>query len=138
MISGRHWLRAGGECGPQWYRQTVREGRHLVAEDFAAVARDLGAIGSSAGGRLMGVMLAASRCSTCTASPTWAQRCSSPSKEIPAIPTTELEGAGDQVVFYERADGGHGTATTTSQAAFLAALTYEFVHRVLNSEWSAG
>jgi prolyl oligopeptidase len=61
-------IRGGGEYGPTWHTQATREGRHLVAEDFAAVARDLvergittveqlGAYGASNGGLLMGVML---------------------------------------------------------------------------------
>jgi prolyl oligopeptidase len=78
-IDGRLWLqrggnfalantRGGGEYGPDWYFQSIRTGRHKVAEDFAAVAADLiergvttasglGATGASAGGLLMGVML---------------------------------------------------------------------------------
>ena len=78
-VSGRLWLQRGGnfalantrggsEYGPDWYFQSIREGRHKVAEDFAAVATDLiergittasslGATGASAGGLLMGVML---------------------------------------------------------------------------------
>ena len=78
-VLGRLWLasggtyvlaniRGGGEYGPGWHTQAVREGRHKVAEDFAAVARDivergittpaqLGAQGGSNGGLLMGVML---------------------------------------------------------------------------------
>jgi prolyl oligopeptidase len=78
-VTGRLWLARGGtfalanirggrEYGPSWHTQTMRAGRHLVAEDFAAVATDLadrgittaaqlGATGSSAGGLLMGVML---------------------------------------------------------------------------------
>lgn len=78
-VLGRLWLarggtyalaniRGGGEYGPSWHTQAMREGRHLVAEDFAAVARDLvnrgitaveqlGAIGGSNGGLLMGIML---------------------------------------------------------------------------------
>jgi prolyl oligopeptidase len=77
--TGRLWLarggtfvlaniRGGGEYGPSWHTQTMRAGRHLVAEDFAAVATDLaargittpqqlGATGGSAGGLLMGIML---------------------------------------------------------------------------------
>lgn len=77
-VLGRLWLsrggtyvlaniRGGGEYGPRWHTQAMREGRHLVAEDFAAVARDLvqrdvttadqlGAQGGSNGGLLMGVM----------------------------------------------------------------------------------
>jgi prolyl oligopeptidase len=80
-ILGRLWLarggtyllaniRGGGEYGPRWHTQAMREGRHLVAEDFAAVASDvvrrgittvsqLGAQGGSNGGLLMGVMLTA-------------------------------------------------------------------------------
>jgi prolyl oligopeptidase len=78
-VLGRLWLarggtyvlaniRGGGEYGPRWHTQAMREGRHLVAEDFAAVAADLvargvttveqlGAQGGSNGGLLMGVML---------------------------------------------------------------------------------
>jgi prolyl oligopeptidase len=78
-VLGRLWLarggtyalaniRGGGEYGPRWHLQAMREGRHLVAEDFAAVARDLvergittveqlGAQGGSNGGLLMGIML---------------------------------------------------------------------------------
>ncbi len=78
-VLGRLWLahggtyvlaniRGGGEYGPSWHTQAMREGRHLVAEDFAAVATDLvdrgittvrrlGAQGGSNGGLLMGIML---------------------------------------------------------------------------------
>jgi prolyl oligopeptidase len=78
-VLGRLWLarggtyalaniRGGGEYGPRWHTQAMREGRHLVAEDFAAVASDLvqrgtttveqlGAQGGSNGGLLMGIML---------------------------------------------------------------------------------
>ncbi|MGH3543344.1 MAG: prolyl oligopeptidase family serine peptidase, partial [Mycobacterium sp.] len=49
---GRAWLarggcyvvaniRGGGEYGPRWHSATLRRHRHLVYEDFAAVARDL-------------------------------------------------------------------------------------------------
>jgi prolyl oligopeptidase len=77
--TGRLWLERGGnyamanvrggaEYGPDWYLQSIRAGRHRVAEDFAAVAADLiergvttpsqlGGVGASAGGLLMGVML---------------------------------------------------------------------------------
>jgi len=80
-VLGRLWLsrggtyvlaniRGGGEYGPGWHTQAMREGRHKVAEDFAAVARDLvargittvdqlGAQGGSNGGLLMGIMLTA-------------------------------------------------------------------------------
>jgi prolyl oligopeptidase len=78
-VLGRLWLsrggtyvlaniRGGGEYGPAWHTQAMRAGRHLVAEDFAAVATDLvdrgiaevaqlGAQGGSNGGLLMGIML---------------------------------------------------------------------------------
>lgn len=78
-VLGRLWLarggtyvlaniRGGGEYGPRWHTQAMRAGRHLVAEDFAAVASDLvhrgvttvgqlGAQGGSNGGLLMGIML---------------------------------------------------------------------------------
>lgn len=80
-VLGRLWLerggtyvlaniRGGGEYGPGWHTQAMRAGRHLVAEDFAAVATDLvdrgitrveqlGAVGGSNGGLLMGIMLTA-------------------------------------------------------------------------------
>lgn len=80
-VLGRLWLerggtyvlaniRGGGEYGPRWHTQAMRAGRHLVAEDFAAVATDLvdrgiatvpqlGAQGGSNGGLLMGIMLTA-------------------------------------------------------------------------------
>ncbi len=78
-VLGRLWLtqggtyveaniRGGGEYGPRWHTQAIREGRYLVYEDFAAVAADLvrrgittvdqlAAEGGSNGGLLMGVML---------------------------------------------------------------------------------
>ena len=78
-VLGRLWLsrggtyvlaniRGGGEYGPGWHTQVMRENRHKVYEDFAAVAADLvrreittvsqlGAQGGSNGGLLMGVML---------------------------------------------------------------------------------
>ena len=78
-VLGRLWLarggtyvlaniRGGGEYGPTWHTQAMREGRHKVAEDFASVAKDLvrrgittvtqlGAAGGSNGGLLMGIML---------------------------------------------------------------------------------
>jgi prolyl oligopeptidase len=78
-VLGRLWLarggtyalaniRGGGEYGPRWHTQAMRDGRHKVAEDFAAVATDLvdrgittvpqlGAQGGSNGGLLMGIML---------------------------------------------------------------------------------
>ena len=77
-VLGRLWLarggtyamaniRGGGEYGPSWHTQAMREGRHKVDEDFAAVAADLvnrgittvaqlGAQGGSNGGLLMGIM----------------------------------------------------------------------------------
>lgn len=78
-IIGRGWLarggtyvvanlRGGGEYGPDWHLSAIKQNRHLVYEDFAAVARDLirrgittpgrlGIQGGSNGGLLMGVML---------------------------------------------------------------------------------
>ena len=51
-VVGRGWLsrggtyvvanlRGGGEYGPQWHMGAIKENRHLVYEDFAAVAADL-------------------------------------------------------------------------------------------------
>jgi prolyl oligopeptidase len=78
-IIGRGWLarggtyvvanlRGGGEYGPQWHQSAIKENRHKVYEDFAAVAADLaqrritrparlGIQGGSNGGLLMAVML---------------------------------------------------------------------------------
>ncbi|TSD99435.1 S9 family peptidase [Skermania sp. ID1734] len=78
-INGMAWLeqgrvsvtaniRGGGEYGPDWHTVARRAGRHHSFEDFAAVAMDLvareittpaqlGAIGGSNGGLLIGVML---------------------------------------------------------------------------------
>jgi prolyl oligopeptidase len=78
-VIGRGWLsrggtyvvaniRGGGEYGPEWHTKAIKENRHLVYEDFAAVAADLtergissperlGIQGGSNGGLLMGVML---------------------------------------------------------------------------------
>ena len=78
-LIGRGWLtdggtyavaniRGGGEYGPRWHRAALRENRPRAYEDFAAVAADLvaqgfttraqlGALGGSNGGLLMGVML---------------------------------------------------------------------------------
>jgi prolyl oligopeptidase len=78
-IVGRGWLarggtyvvanlRGGGEYGPSWHQSAIKEHRHRVYEDFAAVAEDLvsrgittrdrlGIEGGSNGGLLMGVML---------------------------------------------------------------------------------
>ncbi len=95
-VLGRLWLarggtyvlaniRGGGEYGPSWHTQAMREGRHLVDEDFAAVAKDLvdrgvttvaqlGAQGGSNGGLLMGIMLTRTRnCSArwCAACRCW-------------------------------------------------------------------
>ncbi|HVV19792.1 MAG TPA: prolyl oligopeptidase family serine peptidase, partial [Pseudonocardiaceae bacterium] len=55
-IVGRGWLagggtyvvaniRGGGEYGPEWHQRAVKANRHVVYEDFAAVARDLVARG---------------------------------------------------------------------------------------------
>ena len=76
---GRSWLarggvyavaniRGGGEYGPRWHQDALRENRHRAYEDFAAVARDLvasqvtspahlGIQGGSNGGLLMGNIL---------------------------------------------------------------------------------
>lgn len=61
-------IRGGGEYGPEWHMQAVKENRYKAFQDFAAVARDLvargittkerlGIQGGSNGGLLMGVML---------------------------------------------------------------------------------
>lgn len=61
-------IRGGGEFGPNWHTSVVKQNRHLVYEDFAAVAQDLttrkvtspehlGTMGGSNGGLLMGNMM---------------------------------------------------------------------------------
>jgi prolyl oligopeptidase len=58
-------IRGGGEFGPQWHTQALREGRHKTHEDFIAVAEDverrglsspkhLAIMGGSQGGLLVG------------------------------------------------------------------------------------
>ncbi|MEE2742279.1 MAG: prolyl oligopeptidase family serine peptidase [Bdellovibrionota bacterium] len=76
---GKYWLekgglyvvaniRGGGELGPQWHQQALKENRHKSFEDFIAVTEDLikkgitspkklGIEGASNGGLLTGVML---------------------------------------------------------------------------------
>ncbi|MFE7744259.1 prolyl oligopeptidase family protein [Nocardia sp. NPDC057455] len=61
-------IRGGGEYGPQWHTSVQKANRHKVYEDFSSIAKDLvgrgittagqlGAVGGSNGGLLMGVML---------------------------------------------------------------------------------
>jgi prolyl oligopeptidase len=175
----------------------MREGRHLVDEDFAAVAQDLvrrgittveqlGAMGGSNGGLLMGIMLTkypelfgALVCSVplldmrrfhlLLAGASWVaeygdpdnpddwefiskyspyQNISADRRYPPVLITTStrddrvhpgharkmtaaLEAAGHQVLYYENIEGGHGGAADNAQAAFRAALIYEFLHRTL-------
>ena len=206
--AGRLWLnrggtyvvaniRGGGEYGPSWHTQTMRAGRHKVAEDFVAVATDLaargittaeqlGARGGSAGGLLMGIML------TQYPGLFGALVCDAPVLDMrryhllgvgggsvaefgnPGDPadwefiskyspyhnisadrryppvlitaatnddrvqpgharkmTAALQAAGHRVLYYERIEGGHGGAANAAQAAFNAALTYEFLLRTL-------
>ncbi|MBO0681462.1 S9 family peptidase [Mycolicibacterium sp. S2-37] len=211
-VLGRLWLsrggtyvlaniRGGGEYGPEWHTQAMREGRHLVGEDFAAVAADLvergittvdrlGAQGGSNGGLLMGIMLTqypelfgALVCSVplldmrrfhlLLAGASWVAEYGNPddpddwafiSEYSPyqnIAPATErryppvlintstrddrvhpgharkmtaaLEDAGQPVQYYENIEGGHGGAADNSQAAFRAALIYEFLHRRLGA-----
>ncbi|OBB60214.1 prolyl oligopeptidase [Mycobacterium sp. 852013-51886_SCH5428379] len=209
-VLGRLWLsrggtyvlaniRGGGEYGPTWHTQAMREGRHLVGEDFAAVAADLvergittveqlGAQGGSNGGLLMGVMLTqyperfgALVCSVplldmrrfhlLLAGASWVAEYGNPDEPDdwefiskyspyqnistasdrrypPVLITTStrddrvhpgharkmtaaLEDAGQPVQYYENIEGGHGGAADNSQAAFRAALIYEFLWRKL-------
>ncbi|MEU1985914.1 prolyl oligopeptidase family serine peptidase [Nocardia sp. NPDC019395] len=61
-------IRGGGEYGPEWHTSVQKKNRYKVYEDFSSIARDLvdrgittapqlGAVGGSNGGLLMGVML---------------------------------------------------------------------------------
>ena len=208
-VVGRSWLarggtyvlaniRGGGEYGPTWHTQTLREGRHLVHEDFAAVAADLvdrgvttvdrlGAQGGSNGGLLIGIMLTkypelfgALVCSVplldmrrfhlLLAGASWVaeygdpdnpddwefiskyspyQNISADRQYPPVLFTTStrddrvhpgharkmaaaLEQLGHRVYYYENIEGGHGGAADNSQAAFKAALTYEFLWQMLS------
>ncbi len=190
-------IRGGGEYGPTWHTQATRQGRHLVAEDFAAVAADLvergvttvgqlGAQGGSNGGLLMGIMLTrypqlfgALVCSvplldmrryhTLLAGASWMAEYGDPDNpddwafiseyspyqnisadaQYPALlmttstrddrvhpgharkMTAALEAVGHRVRYYENIEGGHAGAADNSQAAFKAALTYTFLHRLL-------
>jgi prolyl oligopeptidase len=207
-VLGRLWLsrggtyvlaniRGGGEYGPGWHTQAMREGRHLVYEDFAAVAADLvergvttveklGAQGGSNGGLLMGVMLTKypqlfgglvcsvplldmKRFHLLLAGASWMaeygdpddpddwafiaeyspyQNISADRRYPPVLITTStrddrvhpgharkmtaaLEAAGQPVAYYENIEGGHGGAADNAQAAFRAALIYEFLWRTL-------
>ncbi len=186
-------IRGGGEYGPSWHTQAVKEGRHLVYEDFAAVARDLvargittpamlGAQGGSNGGLLMGVMLTAypelfgalvcqvplldmRRYHRLLAGASWMAEYGDPDDPAqweyiaryspyqnvragaaypPVLLTTStrddrvhpgharkmaalLEEHGYDVRYYENIEGGHGGAADNAQAAFKAALAYEYL-----------
>jgi prolyl oligopeptidase len=61
-------IRGGGEFGPSWHQEALKQNRHKAYEDFIAVAEDLvrrkvtsprhlGTMGGSNGGLLMGNML---------------------------------------------------------------------------------
>ena len=210
-VLGRLWLarggtyvmaniRGGGEYGPPWHTQAMREGRHLVAEDFAAVAADLvtrgiteveqlGAQGGSNGGLLMGIMLTKypelfgalvcqvplldmKRFHLLLAGASWVAEYGNPdnpddwgfiaeyspyqniSEERTYPPllittstrddrvhpgharkmTAALEAAGHRVRYYENIEGGHAGAADNAQTAFKSALSFSFLHRVLDKE----
>jgi prolyl oligopeptidase len=209
-VMGRLWLarggtyvlaniRGGGEYGPTWHTQAMREGRHKVAEDFAAVAADLvrrgittvaqlGAVGGSNGGLLMGIMLTqypdlfgALVCSVplldmrrfhlLLAGASWVAEYGDPDdpadwefiskyspyqnisadRHYPALlmttstrddrvhpgharkMTAALEAAGHRVRYYENIEGGHAGAADNKQAAFKAALMFEFLWRTIGA-----
>ncbi|MGH3914961.1 MAG: prolyl oligopeptidase family serine peptidase [Pseudonocardiaceae bacterium] len=207
---GRAWLarggcyvianiRGGGEYGPRWHSAAIKRHRHLVYEDFAAVARDLitrglttpprlGARGGSNGGLLVGVMLThypelfgalvASaplldmlRYHTLLAGASWIAEYGDPDDPAerehllrfspyhqlradrrypPTLLTTStrddrvhpgharklvarMREYGLPVTYYENIEGGHSGAADKKQAAFMSALTYEFLWRHLSS-----
>ncbi len=209
-VLGRLWLarggtyvlaniRGGGEYGPGWHTQAMRENRHLVAEDFAAVATDLvdrgittvaqlGAQGGSNGGLLMGIMLTKypqlfgalvcqvplldmRRFHLLLAGASWVAEYGDPddpgdwefiaeyspyhniSAEVEYPPvlimtstrddrvhpgharkmTAALQAAGHRVWYYENIEGGHAGAADNAQIAFKAALSFSFLHRMLDT-----
>jgi prolyl oligopeptidase len=175
----------------------MRAGRHLVAEDFAAVASDLvdrgittvpqlGAQGGSNGGLLMGIMLTKypqlfgalvcqvplldmRRFHLLLAGASWVAEYGNPddpddwefiaeyspyhniSADVrypPLLITTStrddrvhpaharkmtaaLEAAGHRVWYYENIEGGHAGAADNAQTAFKSALSFSFLHRML-------
>ncbi len=212
---GRAWLarggcyvlaniRGGGEYGPAWHSAALKEHRHVVYEDFAAVARDLvgrglttaarlGIQGGSNGGLLMGVMLTRHpalfgaidgqvplldmrRYSKLLAGASWMAEYGDPDDPTdwehlqefspyhqirrdvrypPVLLTTStrddrvhpgharkmtarMREYGLDVTYYENIEGGHGGAADNEQAAFMAALGYEFLWRQLSRAPEAG
>ena len=212
-VLGRLWLtrggtyvlaniRGGGEYGPSWHTQAMRENRHKVDEDFAAVAKDLvdrgittveqlGAQGGSNGGLLMGIMLTKypelfgalvcqvplldmKRFHLLLAGASWVAEYGDPDnpddwafiseyspyqnisadRTYPALlmttstrddrvhpaharkMTAALEAAGHRVRYYENIEGGHAGAADNAQTAFKSALSYSFLHRMLDKEVS--
>ncbi|MGH3696882.1 MAG: prolyl oligopeptidase family serine peptidase [Pseudonocardiaceae bacterium] len=206
---GRAWLarggcfvsaniRGGAEYGPRWHSATLKHNRHLVYEDFAAVARDLvtrglttharlGAEGGSNGGLLVGVMLThypelfgaivaavplldMLRYHTLLAGASWMAEYGDPDDPAdrehllrfspyhqlradgrypPTLLTTStrddrvhpgharklvarMREYGLPVTYYENIEGGHGGAADNEQAAFMSALSYEFLWRHLS------
>ncbi|GED96695.1 prolyl oligopeptidase family serine peptidase [Gordonia crocea] len=207
--AGRNWIsdggiyvianiRGGGEYGPTWHTQTQKAGRHKVYEDFSSVAKalvadglttvaQLGAMGGSNGGLLMGVMATKNpelfgalvcqvplidmrRYHTMLAGASWVAEYGNPDDPAewefikpfspyhnvhadtpcpPILITTStrddrvhpgharkfaalLEQTGHtDVLYYENIEGGHGGAADNKQAAFLAALAYEFLWQQL-------
>ncbi|GAA3027301.1 prolyl oligopeptidase family serine peptidase [Gordonia defluvii] len=208
---GRNWItdggiyvianiRGGGEYGPTWHTQTQKSGRHKVYEDFSSVAKalvtnglttvaQLGAMGGSNGGLLMGVMatrypelfgalvcqvplIDMRRYHTMLAGASWMAEYGDPDDPDewafiepfspyhnvradvdypPILITTStrddrvhpgharkfaalLEQTGHHDVwYYENIEGGHGGAADHKQAAFLAALAYEFLWQRLRA-----
>ncbi|WP_255585651.1 prolyl oligopeptidase family protein [Tsukamurella sp. TY48] len=209
--AGRSWIerggvyvraniRGGGEYGPTWHTSALKENRMRCYEDFSAVARDLvergittrdqlGAMGGSNGGLLMGVMytmypelfgaivcqvplLDMKRFHLLLAGASWMAEYGdpddpeqwkfiaeySPYQNLPddaagyrpaLLVTTStrddrvhpgharkfiaaLRERGIDVNYYENIEGGHGGAADNKQAAFMAALAYEFLLKELS------
>lgn len=193
-------IRGGGEYGPQWHTSVQKANRYKVYEDFSSVARDLvdrgittaaqlGAVGGSNGGLLMGVMLTRypelfgaivcqvplldmRRYHLLLAGASWMAEYGDPDNPEeweyigkyspyqrametgagagypPILLTTStrddrvhpgharkmaalLEEQGHPVWYHENIEGGHGGAADNKQAAFQAALVYEFFTQML-------
>ena len=210
-IAGAAWLerggvyvvaniRGGGEFGPAWHRAALKARRTRAYQDFIAVAEhlaqrgvttaaQLGAMGGSNGGLLMGNMLTMRpdlfgaivaqvplfdmrRYHRLLAGASWVAEYGDPdlpeewaflrgfspyhnlrpeAQYPPLLVTTstrddrvhpgharklvaQMERLGHEVLYFENVEGGHAGAADNAQRAFMWALAYQFLWRVLAGE----